>query len=230
MKLFFTTALVLGLAVSSQANVIRFLPFGDSITAGGYNENDQWKIGGGYREFFYKRLKEDNRYFDVVGSLADGPQNMDRDHEGHSGWSIAQLDAIAEEVIKRHNPEVVMLMIGTNNIVKNMNLPQAPQRLLALVRKLSALKPSMRIIVSSLLTTDDVIFNRRVVNFNAAIDALIHEEMKTNANLFWFDAYWESGIGANRVDLIDGVHPSAIGYQKLGNAWFKAIQPVLYQR
>ncbi|MGE3975868.1 MAG: GDSL-type esterase/lipase family protein [Bdellovibrionales bacterium] len=225
-RMLFVNLLLLTSINFAEANVIRILPLGDSLTAGGCNENGQWKVGGGYRLHLQQLLKMDVRYFDIVGSQMDGPVGSDRDHEGRSGWGIVQLSTIVDETIRKYNPEIVLLMIGSNDMIKNQEIEMAPRRLLELVRKLFAAKSYMRVIVSSVLTTDNFLFNQRIIFYNESIEQLIKQEMKTNPNLFWFDGYKESDIQAHRIDLIDGVHPSAIGYEKLGRAWYKAVSPL----
>src|SRR5689334_8226516 len=72
--------------VDAAAAPVRVMPLGDSITQGG-------SIGG-YRLDLGTKLRAAGRSIDFVGSLTDGPASMpDRNHEGHPGWTIAQIDA-----------------------------------------------------------------------------------------------------------------------------------------
>lgn len=85
------------------------MPMGDSITEWQCNNESQ----GGYRGFLGDALHS-KLSFDFVGS-----QYGCGNHEGHSGWTIAQLQGIASGVLTAHAPDVVMVQAGTNDLFFN---------------------------------------------------------------------------------------------------------------
>jgi len=95
---------------TSYASAIKIMPLGDSITEWQCNSESQ----GGYRNFLGQSLIAAKVSFDFVGSnYACG------NHEGHSGWTIEQLEGIAEGVLSKHQPDVILIQAGTNVLFFN---------------------------------------------------------------------------------------------------------------
>ena len=102
----------------------RIMPLGDSITAG-YGANV-----GGYRAELAVRLRAAGYSFSYVGSQNTYNPNgaTGLNHEAHSGWTTPELTAIvngafskndtsANLIISTSNPDVILLMIGTNDMI-----------------------------------------------------------------------------------------------------------------
>src|SRR2546423_15628435 len=95
---------------------MRVLCIGDSITRGSTNDALTFTPWGGYRGHLWTRLWPD---YDVcpVGSMTDdagnatGPAQFGG-HEGHPGWTIAQLRAHVDGGMTTHTPDVVLLLPG----------------------------------------------------------------------------------------------------------------------
>src|ERR1700677_2887997 len=130
---------VLFLCQTSLA-AIKIMPLGDSITEGGYERRPGFPTTeGAYRTELVPRLLEVNHDILFVGSHEAGPATLvQRHHEGHSGWRIDEL--IAGRVYARSyekgieawlpasEPNLILLMIESNDIVQNYFLDQAPLR------------------------------------------------------------------------------------------------------
>ena len=100
------------------------MPLGDSITRG---KGDGNLSVGGYRAFLEDQLAAGGYSFDFVGSLVEGPPSLaDKDHEGHGGLRIDQIGAQVQAWLGAADPDVVLLMIGTNDITQNYDLANAP--------------------------------------------------------------------------------------------------------
>ncbi|HEX8550700.1 MAG TPA: hypothetical protein VF681_04005 [Abditibacteriaceae bacterium] len=85
----------------------RVLTLGDSITA-------MFR----YQPFLRETLKKEKVDALFVGSEGQG-ENM---HEGHSGWSIGQIEDKAVQYITGSNANVVLLQIGVNNMNHGLGL------------------------------------------------------------------------------------------------------------
>src|SRR4051812_10644883 len=110
-----------GPASAESNGGVRVMPLGDSIT-------DGFNVPGGYRIDLWQKLVAGGYRIDFVGSGRNGPTSLsDHDHEGHSGWTIAQIDANVVNWLRSTTPRTVLLHIGTNDIPGNAN--GAPQRL-----------------------------------------------------------------------------------------------------
>jgi lysophospholipase L1-like esterase len=114
------------------------MPFGDSITQG-YN------VAGGYRAPLFHLALAANREITFVGSANDySVPTVDtvmfpKNHEGHGGYTIEGNNGIAQFVgtsIPNFKPNIVTLMIGTNDLNGNNNVPDAPNRLGKLLMKI----------------------------------------------------------------------------------------------
>ncbi len=129
-----TSMLSLTSIVNSAHATLKVMPLGDSLTAGGYNQDGQWKVGGGYRVELDSILKAAGLDFVFVGSLHDGPPDfVNNAHEGHSGWRIEQLTAPVGGWLTVANPDLILLMVGTNDVIQNFDLDHAADRYEALL-------------------------------------------------------------------------------------------------
>lgn len=201
---------------NAGAAPVRLMPLGDSIT-------DGYNIPGGYRIELENALVADGYEFDFVGSRANGPQSLaDKDHEGHSGLRIDELDALIDGSLARHEPELVLLMIGTNDVLQGYGLAQAPQRVSALIERISARAPSATILVSSLTPLAAAAHDERVRAYNAAIPRIVEDKAAHGKRIRFVDMY----PALTSADLADGVHPNATGYRKMASVWHAAVQDV----
>ncbi len=196
------------------------MPLGDSLTAGGYNDSTGWHIDGGYREHLYNLTAQAKIEIDFVGRLSHG-NFADTQHEGYSGWKIHEVDAITEEAIKLAKPDVILLVVGGNDLFRDYEVKTAPERYLALVEKILKAAPNARLFAGSTLKTSSPIYNRRVKRFNKKIARYVSELQKENKNLVWVDMFKESTITAD--DTTDGVHPTYDGYKKMAEVWYRVL-------
>src|SRR5438270_6716472 len=128
---------------------IRILPLGDSITYG-------YAVPGGYRLPLYQLLTNAGYNVDFIGTQTDnGAVGLpDSDHEGHSGWTIRGINAIAQDVFAAtDDPDVILLLIGVNDYNQNDDLANAHSRLQGLVENLATNRPYAKIILANLLAT-----------------------------------------------------------------------------
>ncbi|MFV3464754.1 GDSL-type esterase/lipase family protein, partial [Mycobacterium tuberculosis] len=91
----------------------------------------------GYRPELFQKLTAAGLPTDFVGSLRNGTLS-DRDHEGHSGWRIDEISARVDGWVDTFQPEVVLLMIGTNDMIQGYDVANAPARLGTLLDKITA--------------------------------------------------------------------------------------------
>ena len=198
--------------VGAQADPVRIMPLGDSITQGG-------SIGG-YRLDLGAKLRSSGRAIDFVGSLADGPGSMpDRDHEGHPGWTIAQVDANVVSWLRTYTPRTVLLHIGTNDMYGS-DPAGAPNRLSALIDKITNQVPGADVFVATIIPIRFA--DQTVRTFNAAITPIVRAKAAAGRKVHLVDMYPSVPIS----DLPDGIHPNASGYGKMATTWYNALLSV----
>jgi len=209
--------LALGTASGQAATPARIMPLGDSIT-------DGYTVPGGYRIDLEDELVADGSSFDFVGSLSNGPAGLaDKNHEGHSGFRIDQISSSITAWLTSSQPDVVLLMIGTNDVVQDYQLATAPDRLAALLDQIHATRPLAHLLVASIPPLPGATDDQQVRSYNAAIPGLVQTRAGQGRSI----RYVEMHAALTTADLADGVHPSASGYSKIADVWHAALIPVL---
>ena len=215
------------------------MPFGDSITDG-YNADTP----GGYRVELFRLAHSAGKNITFVGSGSNGPDKVDgvafpHNHEGHSGWTIAPaggrsgISTLVSMVMPQHKPDIVLLMIGTNDAIDNYEMAKAPARLGALIYAVYTELPDVLIVVASLIPArgdraqgDDAELNARIVSFNASVPAQIKMRADAGKHIVLVDMH-KPFEGDARSLLEDQWHPNLEGYVLIGAQWFEALKPLL---
>ena len=204
-------------AASAESNGgVRVMPLGDSITHG-------TQVPGGYRIGLWQRFTTNRYTVDLVGSQFNGPSTLgDHDHEGHPGWRIDQIDANIAGWLNTFNPRTVLLHIGTNDVLQNFNLASAPSRLSTLIDRITNTKPAADVFVAQIIPLANSGQDAAVRSFNATIPAIVQSKVNAGKRVHLVNMY----AALTTTDLIDGVHPTAGGYDKMAAAWYNALLSV----
>lgn len=191
---------------------VRVMPLGDSIT-------DGFNVAGGYRIELWQRFASGGYRIDFVGSMFNGPSSLgDHDHEGHSGWTIAQIDANIVNWLRATNPRTVLLHIGTNDMYGDTS--GAPGRLATLVDRITNTAPNADVFVATIIPKSGA--DNVVRGYNAAIPGIVQTRAAAGKRVHLVDMYRALTLS----DLADGVHPNATGYRKMAVAWYDALRAV----
>lgn len=216
------------------------MPFGDSITNG-------FTVDGAYRNELCARIEADGMKDKVefAGSERTGT-GYDNRNEGHSGWAIADispkddcegngrsgLTECADKWLADAKPDIVLLQVGTNDILALYDLDNAGKRLERLIDKVFAVLPEYG---GLFLATIPYIDEKSVYNltgknqreldnlvneYNAKVKSLIEKMNTAGRRVTLVDI--NSQLTA--ADLQDGVHPCAAAYDKLGRYWYAAVK------
>jgi lysophospholipase L1-like esterase len=205
-----------GTAAAESNGGVRIMPLGDSITEG-------TQVPGGYRIGLWQRLAAAGYRTDFVGSQFNGPAALgDHDHEGHPGWRIDQIDANITGWLRTSTPRTVLLHIGTNDVLQNYNVSGAPSRLSTLVDHITATVPSADVFVASIIPISNSGQESAARTFNATIPGMVQSKVNAGKRVHFVDMHAALTTG----DLIDGVHPTAGGYDKMAAVWYNALRAV----
>lgn len=191
------------------------MPVGDSITYGA-------GAPGGYRAPLYRLMTNAGYNVDFVGTATDnGATSLpDPDHEGHSGWRIDQIDSTIEGVFQKvSDPDVILLLIGTNDYGQDYDTPHAINRLENLIARMATNRPYAKIIVANLLVRNEP-QNTQIQNtFNPYIPSLVLRQRALGREVYFDDL--RSAVPL--TDFPDQLHPNALGYAKMATNWFGVI-------
>ncbi|MBX6384857.1 MAG: lectin, partial [Microbispora sp.] len=205
-----------GAAVAESNGGVRVMPLGDSITEG-------TQVPGGYRIGLWQRLAAGRYVIDFVGSQFNGPSTLgDHDHEGHPGWRIDQIDANITGWLHTYTPRTVLLHIGTNDVLQNYNLSTAPQRLSTLIDHITTAAPDADVFVATIIPLSNSGQEAAARTFNAAIPGIVQSKANSGKHVHLVDMHSK----LTTADLIDGIHPTSAGYDKMAAAWYDALQSV----
>ncbi|MEV0274394.1 ricin-type beta-trefoil lectin domain protein [Hamadaea sp. NPDC050747] len=209
-------AMPAGAAHAESNGGVRVMPLGDSITEG-------TQVPGGYRIGLWQRLATGRYTVDLVGSQYNGPSSLgDHDHEGHPGWRIDQIDASITGWLASYQPHTVLLHIGTNDVLQNYNVSTAPNRLSTLIDHITTAAPSAEVFVAQLIPLANSGQEAAVRTFNAAIPGIVQSKVNAGKHVHLVDMH----SALTTADLIDGVHPTATGYDKMAAVWYQALLSV----
>jgi GDSL-like Lipase/Acylhydrolase family len=218
------------------------LPFGDSITwgwAGVENTDDL----GGYRSQLFALSVADHKSLTFVGTQADGPATVSgeafpRNHEGHAGYTIDDSGSLmgitplvvnAPGVIRTYEPNIVLLMIGTNDMANSVDLANAPTRLGKLIDDIFADAPNVLVVVAQITPSQKGPANISTQAYNAAIPGIIRPRVAAGKHLIVVNMYAAFTVKSNWPSTLmtDSVHPNAAGYQIMAQTWYPAISRFL---
>jgi len=182
------------------------LPLGDSITLGVASTD-----GTGYRGPLHALLPT----LTFVGSQGAAPLL----HEGHSGWRIDQLLAIAPGILTTFRPAFVLLHAGTNDTVQGFPASTMLTNMAALLDAIHTASPGTVTYVALISITPyaGAAQQGQEAAFNAGIPAL------AAARQPWVTVV---DVRLQASDLKDGVHPNDTGYAKMAQLWAAALPEV----
>lgn len=221
----------------SKSDTIRIMPVGDSITFG-MGDN------GGYRKFLDYFMKEKGYTgIDFVGPEGqnsasfsyNGKQvSYDDNHAGYSGFQIKQPASWGQDsslynklkeknAVKQAKPDVVLLIIGTNDMTANRSMDDCASDLKDLVNYMLGDMPSGgKVFMGSIPEftayggTDG-----RVTRYNSTVKKVADEMKNSGKNVEFADVH---GCLNGTADLgFDGLHPNGTGYEKMGKFWAETL-------
>jgi lysophospholipase L1-like esterase len=206
-------------STNSSTQAVKIMPLGDSNTEGW----GSWDLGA-YRDDLWQLFENnsDNTNFsvDFVGPNATGPQGFDRDHAGFSGWKIAEIDSAVDGWLNDAQPDMVLLEIGTNDILREDNISQAPSRLNKLIDNITNQLPNTQLLVSSIPPISRTESQKQqAIEFNSHIPGIVDSKAAQGKNVSFVDIF--SALTPD--DLQDGIHPTVEGYSKIADVWYDAI-------
>jgi lysophospholipase L1-like esterase len=152
-------------------------------------------------------------------------------HEGHGGYTIAQLiDAATapgsppttiEKWLSAAKPDVVLLHAGTNDMFDPLRWQDADRQLERLLMRMEAHQPGLRTLVAQILPTGLDEFNLCVEAFNREAIEVLRRRQLDGQDLGLVDMYhplfpFQSGDGS-------AVHPNGAQYMQMAEVWLGGL-------
>jgi lysophospholipase L1-like esterase len=205
----------------STQRLVRVMPLGDSITDGQAGRNS-------YRYFLYRKLVDAGLGVDFVGGrirndVGDPPNfNFDQNHEGHSGNRADQILANVVTWVQDHDPEVVLLHIGTNDIWQGQSVAGTVNEVAQIIDAIRSVNSSIRIVLAQIIPLAG--FEPLIADFNGQLATMAAAKVAAGANLGVVDMHAGFSLSG---DTDDGVHPNNSGAGKMADRWFDEIDDLL---
>ena len=231
--------LVLCLLLAGAATAqTRLMPVGDSITQGGQGF-------AAYRYPLYFDLLAAGYDVDFVGtqSALDGGglpnpasypsylTTFDRDHEGYWGWRTDQVESVIQSAAQLHQPEIVLIHLGTNDIGQNgaAGVTAADQNLRDIITLMRLEVPTATFLLARVIpigpSSGYGANAGQVGPLNAVIDSVVLAMDTPASPVIGVDP----NAGFDLVTMMQGdaLHPNEAGEQHMADAWFATLAPLL---
>ncbi|MBD3881237.1 hypothetical protein IFO70_05675 [Phormidium tenue FACHB-886] len=237
-------AIAADLSQGIAGRTARIMPLGDSITLGVSDDASlSNKKGsqpylytgkGGYRAVLSNKFQQNGLSIDFVGTQTGGTLVGDKDNEGHGGKTIDFLSSNISGYLNHANPDVVLLMAGTNNV--SQDTPQImANKLGTLVQQILDYSPDIKVRVASIAPRSDSNANAaNAAAFNNLIPGVVASKKAIGRDVEFVDMRsetWGATKGLTLSDIVIGqtsnVHPNDSGYDKMGNFWFDSLNSTI---
>jgi lysophospholipase L1-like esterase len=215
---------------------------GDSIT----QSNADGAANSSPRKSLYDLLKPKNVNFTYTGHFADNVDglpasgdtaetNLYHYHSGVSGIRIGNAtDGVIQNLpsnwgqgrIATVKPEIILIMLGTNDVLGDVNADTAPARLSELIDDIMSFSGVGRptVFVSTIPPSKRGSGETaRALAFNTALPDVIAAQRIAGRDIYLVDAF--TPLNANYASTMqsDGIHPNATGNGVIGQVWYDAI-------
>ena len=194
----------------------RIMLLGDGITSG------TRVMSNGYRRELYNKIEAGGHWFDFVGTMNThtNPQDFDSDHEGHVNYRADQVLAGVTRWAGLYPPDVVVLMVGTNDLLQGQSVESTVQDIQLIIQTLRYHNPNVKIILSHVPLTTDSWVNGLINKLNVQLNAISWSQNTGNSPIYVVSQHnrWRAA-----QDTYDGIHPNAQGGEKLARNIYGAL-------
>ena len=238
---------LLGSGLGAQASLV-IMPLGDSITQGGGagDPTDQ----SGYRDTLFTDLNNEKVSFSFTGSSnayasAQLTAAGDQYHNGISGITLGGIynnltvsKGTPEIFGIASDPNVVLLMGGTNDIQDNESVATTETNMTNVLKWFKTNLPNTILLVGDVIPYDKTgnanmaTYNTEIKEFNSWLGTTLPSYGSKFHLVDTYDSFISPDGSINSSLYIDGLHPTAnsvaapgapSGYADIGNAFNSAI-------
>jgi lysophospholipase L1-like esterase len=226
----------------TAAKPLKIMPIGDSIT-------DDCSVNGAWRLYLQPLLETNGFPFTFTGRQISSamPGFSKTHHEGYCGTVIGPpgvfavhgysttdaylLKIVADAMRVTNNlPDVVMLLIGANDIGRGRNpYIVATNDMPNLLNLIFSNVPNANIIISKITSLQNAMLNygpyaTNVLIYNAALQSMVNQRRALGQNVFLADMF--SAVDYNTMFMTDHVHPNTFGLSAMAKEFLARIQAI----
>ena len=154
---------------------------------------------------------------DYIGRMKSGKMD-DNDHEGHPGYLIGNITDLVTEYPEQ--PNLVLLMAGTNDVIKIHNLSTASASLDNLINKVVITYPNAAVLVAEITPFLNPKREARRLEFNSAIPSVVQKYADDGKRVALVDM---GRVMLPHINTTDEMHPNDEGYRLIAEAWYDGI-------
>lgn len=228
----------------SSSNVLKVMPVGDSIT-------DDCELNGAWREPLEPLFETNGFPFTFVGRQSSSPATgfTKVNHEGYCGAVVAPPGVFAAHeygllqnylqnvvpgaLITNPNPDVILILIGANDIGRGRNPYQvATNDMATLLGMIFSNAPNAQVGLAKITSLQNAGLGYAVNSsnapvYNAVLQKLVNDRRALGQNVFLADQY--SAVDFNTMFMSDHVHPNATGLQAIAREWLTRVQAITFR-
>ena len=124
-------------------------------------------------------------------------------------------------------PDLVLLHLGTNDMLGGSGIGSTLDELTGIVEALRVANPRVVVLLAQLIPVRFAEGTERIVELNQNLAALALRLTTEASPVVLVDQF--TGFDASTMTA-DGLHPNAIGEERMARVWLHAIQPFLAAR
>jgi lysophospholipase L1-like esterase len=196
------------------------MPLGASSTVGNGSP-----ATAGYRGPLQMLLARDGITVDMVGSQRGGPSSVpDRDYEGVGGLTLEGMKPRVAGWVRRARPDVVLLHMGTNDLLKGASAKDVARRLESVLSEIVAVTGAHVVVAGVWAPLPEEARDRE--EFNRLAAAVVAGFRERGHSMRYLDV----SEPLEPDELADGLHPNATGYRLIAAMWERQIMDVIGRR
>jgi len=223
--------ILLAVAQTVYGQAVKIMPLGDSLTSG-YNHY------ASYRYDLWFNLVDAGFNVDFAGDLNDTYDGVrsswypeywttfDRDHSGYSGRMASELLTIARDSAAAHQPDIVLLLAGVNDIwyQGEDGVENARSGLRNIITVIRSVVPGVTVLLgqNTPYTGQNAEF---VGSLNAAIASVASDLDTTMSPVILIDHATGFDIGSMTQE--DNLHHNLAGEAWVAEKWFEVLASIL---
>jgi GDSL-like Lipase/Acylhydrolase family len=215
----------------NAANPLKIMAVGDSIT-------DDCVISGAWRKPLHPILETNDFPFTFVGRKTS-PASLGFSkvkHEGYCGAVVSPpgifygadnyLCKIVREALTNAAPDVMLIMIGANDIGQGRNpYVVATNNMVTLLGIIFSNAPNTHVVLAKATTQQNATgYSQNIPIYNAALQGVVNQRRALGQKVYLADLY--SVVDYATMFNADHLHPNSVGLQAIAKEWLVRLQSI----